>query len=222
MSTNFSLKPDIVAPGVQLATTTLGGTSALFRGTSLPAPVVAGACALLKEYRPTWSSALAKSALMEAAKGLGADIWTEGKGRLDVLKATRIAVVAVPQTLSLGLDDLSQSTCSSTDTATIFNLSDSTKSVTVQISNGLPSGIAVTASTFNIVANSNSSSQFSVTITVDNSVAQIPTSDPPAITGVVSLHAVSDSIVLPWALAIGGYVDFYVKSAPSITNVDVV
>jgi len=67
------IKPDVAAPGVGI----LAGTSpvlsggSLFEslnGTSMASPHVAGIMALLKQARPDWSPAMAKSALMTTAR----------------------------------------------------------------------------------------------------------------------------------------------------------
>jgi subtilisin family serine protease len=63
------LKPDLVAPGVALRSAAAGsGIGALaLSGTSIATPQVAGAAALLRQLRPSWSPAQIKVALMNAA-----------------------------------------------------------------------------------------------------------------------------------------------------------
>jgi subtilisin family serine protease len=65
------LKPDISAPGGQVISSTLPNTDssrfAVFDGTSMATPHVAGSAALLLELHPTWTPAEVKSALMSTA-----------------------------------------------------------------------------------------------------------------------------------------------------------
>ena len=70
------LKPDLGAPGGQILSATLGiagGPFASFDGTSMAAPHVAGAAALLLQRHPGWSPRQVKSALVSTAATAWAD-----------------------------------------------------------------------------------------------------------------------------------------------------
>ena len=71
------LKPDVSAPGGQILSSTLPNTDksrfAVFDGTSMAAPHVAGAAALLLELHPTWTPAEVKSALVSTANAAWGD-----------------------------------------------------------------------------------------------------------------------------------------------------
>jgi minor extracellular serine protease Vpr len=60
-------KPDVCAPGVNVLSSVLGGGFAMFQGTSMATPHVAGASALLRQLRPDWTPAMVKSALVNTA-----------------------------------------------------------------------------------------------------------------------------------------------------------
>jgi len=81
--------PEIVAPGVNILTTDLGGFYTRATGTSLAAPHVAGALALLLSARPDLPPELHEAAILSAAVDLGplGPDNTFGKGRLDILAA---------------------------------------------------------------------------------------------------------------------------------------
>ena len=80
------LKPDVAAPGGQILSSTLtefaGSPFAVFDGTSMATPHVAGAAALLVQRHPTWSTQQVKSALMSTAgAGVGQHRADERGGR---------------------------------------------------------------------------------------------------------------------------------------------
>ena len=68
---SHDLKPDLAAPGGAILSSTLretiGEPFAVFDGTSMAAPHVAGAAALLLQRHPVWSAYQVKSALMSTA-----------------------------------------------------------------------------------------------------------------------------------------------------------
>ena len=70
---NFTIKPDITAPGYDTLSSRHTGTDnftneySLMSGTSMACPHIAGVCALLKQAHPGWSTWQAKSALMTTA-----------------------------------------------------------------------------------------------------------------------------------------------------------
>ncbi|GAB3168675.1 hypothetical protein GCM10027059_31900 [Myceligenerans halotolerans] len=99
------LKPDVVAPGDGIVAARATGTSegdvvddlhVALSGTSMAAPHVAGAAALLKQARPGLDATALKSTLMGSAEPTGADVWSEGAGRITVPGAIAQQVTATP------------------------------------------------------------------------------------------------------------------------------
>jgi minor extracellular serine protease Vpr len=118
-----AIKPDLVAVGTDLVVATQrfdpngdmynpdGYT--LAQGTSFAAPFAAGAAALVKQQRPTWTPAQIKSALVNTADPDVDDVDPEGtvfrarvtaagNGKLDAAEALRTNVTAEPVSLSFG------------------------------------------------------------------------------------------------------------------------
>ena len=107
------LKPDVAAPGGQILSATTrgaGGPFAVFDGTSMAAPHVAGATALLLERHPSWLPRQVKSALVSTAstawentaRTAEASVLLAGGGMIDVGRADAPLVFAVPASLSYG------------------------------------------------------------------------------------------------------------------------
>ncbi|MGW4058263.1 S8 family serine peptidase [Amycolatopsis sp. NPDC004747] len=110
-----AIKPDLTAPGVGIAAAkahdSVLGTSepsvdeyhVRMSGTSMAAPHVAGAAAILAQQHPDWKAPELKAALMGSAKAWpGTSVFEQGAGRVDVAKAVTQPVVASPASISLG------------------------------------------------------------------------------------------------------------------------
>ena len=104
------LKPDVVAPGVDVSSSfpTNDGTWGTLSGTSMAAPHVAGAAALLMERHPTWTVAEIKSALVQTgdpahlSNGKEAPASREGGGVIDLPRADVPLLFAAPTGVSFG------------------------------------------------------------------------------------------------------------------------
>jgi len=67
VTVNWHMKPDLVAPGTNILSTIPGGHYLEMQGTSMAAPHVAGAIALIKEAQPDWTNDQIKGALKTTA-----------------------------------------------------------------------------------------------------------------------------------------------------------
>jgi minor extracellular serine protease Vpr len=107
------LKPDISAPGSDITSAAVGtGTdAAVFSGTSMATPHVAGSAILLRQLHPTWSPAQIKALLMNSATRSmkNNDLSTPvpatvmGAGRVRVYESAIAQSLATPGSLSFGL-----------------------------------------------------------------------------------------------------------------------
>ena len=103
---NLGIKPDIVAPGVDILSSvpyySVGndegdytGAYAILSGTSMAAPHVTGVAALLQEKYPSWSTYDIKAALMNNAVQLdGFSLNEQGAGRIDLTKTLNATAIA--------------------------------------------------------------------------------------------------------------------------------
>jgi subtilisin family serine protease len=104
-------KPEVAAPGVGILSAAPGDTFSMLSGTSMAAPHVAGAAALLLQRHPTWTPAQVKSALaltgdpVFAGEGKTEEASTvrAGGGVVNLPRADNPLLFADPVTLSFGL-----------------------------------------------------------------------------------------------------------------------
>ncbi|MGW4967967.1 S8 family serine peptidase [Nonomuraea sp. NPDC004186] len=92
---DHAIKPDVTAPGVGIVAAVPGGGHESKGGTSMAAPHVAGAAAILAQRHPDWTGARLKAALIgSAAPVQGATLYRQGAGLIDLVRVLRQDVVA--------------------------------------------------------------------------------------------------------------------------------
>jgi minor extracellular serine protease Vpr len=103
----WEIKPDILAPGVAIQSTVPGGYQSL-QGTSMAAPHIAGACALIKQAHPDWAPIQIKAAIMNTAKPLMKNenllyhTYEQGAGRIQITNAVNAQTLIMPSSIQFG------------------------------------------------------------------------------------------------------------------------
>ncbi len=103
----WQLKPDIIAPGVNIVSTVPEGYDML-NGTSMAAPHVAGAVAVMKEAQPTWTNEQIFNALkttaqqMEASDGTPVSPVEQGSGLIRLSAAIHADTIVHGAPLTFG------------------------------------------------------------------------------------------------------------------------
>jgi minor extracellular serine protease Vpr len=138
VTSTWETKPDVVAPGVAIQSTVPDGYVAL-QGTSMAAPHVAGACALIKQAHPNWTPEQVKAALMNTAKklikpnGTPYSPYEQGAGRIQVKEAVQTETLLYPGSFTFGMLHKEHPRTEKTIKLTIDNQSNKRKKMTFSI-----------------------------------------------------------------------------------------
>ena len=119
------VKPELVAPGVEINSAKPGDSYVRLSGTSMATPHVAGGVALLKQLHPALSPAELKTLLVNTSKDLGKDVFTQGAGMMDLAQAANASLLVTPSLLSAGAVDLAQPSWSANVPLKVKNISSS-------------------------------------------------------------------------------------------------
>ncbi len=201
-----SVKPELVAPGVALATSDPGANPdgsapyATVNGSSGAAAVTAGAAALLAQARPGLDAPTLKGLLVGTARPLDGDaVSAQGGGMIDVGAAAAGELAAAPDTLALG-----RSTGAGWKTAQTFSLQNvSTRTLQVTLGLQLTQEGATTVDFSIKPSHVVLRRGYAKTITIRAITASRPSGTTPTEGYVVARVAGGGAIRVPWTIAFG-------------------
>ena len=138
------LKPDVGAPGGQILSATsanFGGPFAVFDGTSMAAPHVSGAAALLLQQHPGWTPRQVKSALVstasaaweDTARTVEAPVLTAGSGLINLVAANDPKLFTDPVSLSYADLNVSRGSASKSLLLAVADAGDGAGTWTVEV-----------------------------------------------------------------------------------------
>lgn len=171
---SFYLKPDIVAPGVNVNSTSINGTYAQLDGTSFAAPHVSGAAALILQIHPDLTPNLVAGILASTSKVFTNQYLQtlsssqQGSGRLDVLSAVNSPFALDPYYLVF---HLAAGQSIDTKTLNMVPLTDKNILVDIDILWDLSSNISITSNLDNIDVKSDITSEIMITASLNNASA---------------------------------------------------
>ncbi len=140
---NLFFKPEATAPGGGIWSTVpiALGSYANYSGTSMAAPHVGGAAALIKQAHPTWTPAIVKTALLNTATLLkypGSSLYfsprSQGAGRINVEKAVLTPVFVTDAVSGLPYAPLGDTNAGTTKTFTLKAENSGAASLTYNLS----------------------------------------------------------------------------------------
>jgi minor extracellular serine protease Vpr len=202
----YAIKPDLVAPGEAIYSTIPPDSYGYLSGTSMAAPHVAGAAALLRQLYPNYSPQDIKSILMGSAIDLEEGVFVQGTGMLDVYGAAWLKTIVSPASISLGWDDPGQPVFSKVETLHITNTGPIQRTYSLSITppmapgGGYPQpGITAEISPANFTLAPGETRDLTFTITVDNSQVPNGTEEPGSYEGKVVIQTPAKTIKVPFA-----------------------
>lgn len=204
---NYSIKPDIVAPGgdIYAATESNAVNNDMYNptgfmdasGTSFSAPHVTGIIALLLQKHPTWTPREIKAVLMSTAstavteQGVTPNVMDVGAGLVNASAALSAPAYLAPASVSFGGINVGYGAVSKTDDLSLNDISGGAGTWSVAVNSVQGSGVSVTAPT-------------SVTLgagghaTVPVHLSASATVNPGSYDGYITLTRGSDSIHAPY------------------------
>jgi minor extracellular serine protease Vpr len=162
----FYMKPDIVAPGANVNTTSVDGKYSIVDGTSFATPHVTGAASLLLQLHPDLTPELIAGILSPTSKVL-IDQYRiivpssiQGSGRLDVFSAVTSPLALDPYYLVFHL-----AAGQSTDTKTVklFPVINESVSVLMDVSWNFSSNVSLSSDSYNIDVKDDIPSEIKIT-----------------------------------------------------------
>jgi minor extracellular serine protease Vpr len=179
---DFRVKPDVVAPGVNVLSSVPGdcgdlGCWAFFQGTSMATPHLAGSAAVVIGQHPDWSAAEVRSAIVNTADlGVLKDFATgtvivtdpnvQGSGRENLLSAVLASVAADPVSASFGSIP-SGSGQTKTFDVTLTNLSGSSETLTFAFDAVTGTGVAYSIGQSSLTLGAGESGTVTITASLD-------------------------------------------------------
>jgi subtilisin family serine protease len=197
-ATSLLIKPEVLAPGVDISSANLGGGAIVHSGTSMAAPHVAGVAALLKSIHPDWSPADIKSAIVDTAEDVKKDVMQQGGGRVDALRAAGVNLTASPGVLSFGWDNSNSATWTATTTIDLANRGTDVLSVNAAAP-GVPDGVSLTIEPSSLMIAPQETQTVTVRLSVQNPAVPFPKSGSLALAGSLVFDDGKSPIHVPWA-----------------------
>lgn len=195
----FEIKPELVAPGDGIQTTVLGGGHGKIGGTSAAAPHVAGAVALLRQKYPNRRPEATKATLMQSARDLGAGVFAQGAGRVDIYAAVRRYNVITPPAVDLGLVDTREEVWSEKRTLLFTGAGQEPEHYRFSVQGDWPAGVEITLEPRSLTLNPGELQAVGVEIRANNDIVPMVGEEPYAYTGRIAVDAGGDLRHIPVA-----------------------
>jgi hypothetical protein len=200
VSRTYEIKPDVVAPGVNIRSLFPGNGYQIESGTSMASPMIAGVAALLRSKDPSLTPAQIKSKIVNSSIDMGLSAMLQGAGRADAMRAFELSTIAAPAVLSFGMDDASQAVWTQTETVQVVNRRDVMQNYSISFTGG-KTGIVLSSVPENFSLSSGAAQTLLITTAVNNAVIPIINEDIILHGGTMKVIGSKDTLSLPWNFA---------------------
>lgn len=217
-ASDLVFKPDVAAPGDYINSTTPNNQHGYNSGTSMAAPHVAGAAALLKQQQKNRTPAEIKSLLVNSAKDLQQPLPAQGSGRLDVLAAANATLTFSPQSISFGKMD-NKALWAQQQALVIHNTAATSSTVRLEPPT-MPAGVTFTISPARTIAlPAGGSQEVQIQLTVDPAIYQMPANG--NVVEDLSLNIRNEQMNYRLALTFLAYHSLEIDSSQSINQLQI-
>lgn len=203
----LGFKPDVMAPGVAIPSTYLGGAVVSIDGTSMAAPHVTGTVALLHKLHPAWTPAEIKSALVTTTTKVNDTALARAAGRIDAARADAATTFIDGAGISFGLVSAKSGTVEAVRTMSVTNRATEARTFDVVPAGSFPGAtLTVTPATLQLAPGE--TKPVELRLTVDAAAA--PFSSFPYLEGDIEFRGAAP-FALPW---------FFVRAARVTVSYD--
>ncbi|MBI1849585.1 MAG: S8 family serine peptidase [Planctomycetes bacterium] len=165
---SHAIKPDLVAPGIDVRSTWLGGGTRTLSGTSMATAVASGAAALVCAAHPGIPPQAVAAILATSATPIGdtRSVWPAGSGRVDLARSLRLALLTSTASLSFGVDDPAPPSLHATRRIAVTGVGDS-RVVRASIDGSVPDGAQITIDPVEFTLARGGTGEITITLEVD-------------------------------------------------------
>ncbi|MFA6455395.1 MAG: S8 family serine peptidase [Bacteroidota bacterium] len=193
----YTIKPDVVAPGVNILSAKNGGGYVLMSGTSMATPFVTGIAAAIMELHPNWSAIQIRDAIISNTVDLEKPLFSQGHGKVNYAELTS-TVFSSPAQLSFGFNPPGESTWTEQRSINVYNESDVNKTYRfISTTTNAALNFQFTPATITIAPHS--SGEIHVQLETNNALLSNNNSFENGYSGKLLAVGTSDSLVIPFA-----------------------
>jgi minor extracellular serine protease Vpr len=171
-----TLKPEVLAPGGNIESLAVGGSTKILSGTSMASPHVAGVAALLLQALPQSTPEEIKARLISSASDLGLDPFAQGYGLIDAPQSLDQTLLITNANLFLGRLDDSMNGSVIVQELTIKNVGNAAQNIALSLPLGLPAEVGLDIAQTELVLASGETRAISLSAKLSN-IQDIPYPD---------------------------------------------